>query len=110
MPYCYYPENYALYKRRNSIRSRNEETHTFENVQPSGFLKDITNLTLNVTCFDRDILRIRIGDSDGARFEVPFTNFDNKPEPLDDCQLVFRLSDPSNLRFQVKRKNSAEVL
>ena len=110
VPYCYYPEGYSLYNRINSSSTKNEETHIFENIKPSGFPRDVSNLVFNVTCFDKDILRIRIGDKSKSRYEVPFTNFDNKPENLDKCQLEFILSDSTDLRFQVKRKTTGEVL
>ena len=64
----------------------------------------------DLICFDKDILRIRIGDKSKSRYEVPFTNFDNKPENLEKCQLEFILSDSTDLRFQVKRKTTGEVL
>ena len=63
-----------------------------------------------MTCFDENILRIRIEDRDKSRYEVPFTNFENSPESLKNCQLEFMLADSGNLRFQVKRKSSGEVL
>ena len=109
-PYCYYPQNYALYKHQNSTRTENEEIHTFNKIKQSGYPNDVSNLILNVTCFDENILRIRIEDSDKSRYEVPFTNFENSPESLENCQLEFILADFGNLRFQVKRKSSGEVL
>ena len=110
VPYCYYPEGYSLFNRINSSSTKNEETHIFENIKPSGFPRDVSNLIFNVTCFDKDILRIRIGDKSKSRYEVPLTNFDNKPGSLDQCQLEFILSDSTDLRFQVKRKTTGEVL
>jgi len=52
----------------------------------------------------------QILDRDQYRFEVPYTNFDNDPQPLAKCDLEFFMPAGKSLNFQVRRRLTGEVL
>ena len=102
IPYCYYPNGYSLYTK--TFVSENEDIYEYKNVQASGFPDDVQDVQVHLSCFDKKILRIQILDKNAKRFQVPYTNFDNKSRALTDCDLQV-LMDKSGLDFQVVRKN-----
>lgn len=111
IPYCYYPDRHSFYKHGNSSVTKFKITHDFANVQASAFPKDVENVQVQVTCFDKSILRVKILDKDNPeRYQVPYTNFENVEEAIEDCDLKFKLSDDQDLRFQIRRKSNHEIL
>ena len=109
VPYCYYPGGYSLYNRSSTIKTQDQITHSFQNTRKSGFLSDIENIEVQVTCFDKDILRVKIVDLKGKRYEVPFTNFENVARPLNECKLEY-VSMGSKLEFQIRRKDEPNAV
>ncbi len=110
IPYCYYPSRFSLYRHVGSNRTSHEETHHFSQTNSSGFPRDISKVKVEVTCFDKTILRVKIVDANNKRFEVLFTNFAGDPQALEDCDLQFKLSDAKDLRFQIQRKSNGDIL
>ena len=110
IPYCYYPRNYSLYQYLKSDENEIQESHHYQLTQKSGFPNDISRIKLQVSCFDKSILRLRIVDEAKQRFEVPYTNFENNYQSSENCDLEFVRTDNSALRFQVRRKYGHKVL
>jgi hypothetical protein len=60
VPYCYYSALYELYQKENQDISHKKADYLFKNVMTSGFPNDVQNVKLEVTCFDKNILRVKV--------------------------------------------------
>ena len=109
IPYCYYPNGYSLYSKTQYFSDDKEETHEFVQVKKSGFPEDVANVQVHVSCFDKKILRMQITDKDSSRYQVPYTNFENRSRKIEECDLQV-LMDDSSLNFQVIRQKSGQVI
>ena len=110
IPYCFYPDNYSLYNLTGSKIDHDKETHIFKNIQPSGYPRDVKKPRIEVTCFEKHTLRVRIVDQEKTRYEVPFLTLNDQKKSLEDCDLKFELSSPNALEFRVLRKSNHGVL
>ena len=67
-------------------------------------------MQIEVTCYEKSTLRIRIVDQNHSRFEVPFMSLQDQQKSLTDCDLYFELSDENSLNFRIRRRHEKEVL
>ena len=109
IPFCFYPNGYSLYRKTQSFLSDKEEIHEFVQTKKSGFPEDVSNVQLEISCFDKNILRLKIRDKDSSRYEVPYTNFENKSRNLHECDLQV-LMDDSTMNFQIIRQKTRQVI
>lgn len=60
VPYCFYPPEYSLYDKVNSSKTDFAEEHLFQKVGRSGFPANVVDVRLQITCFDKSILRMKV--------------------------------------------------
>ena len=110
IPFCYYPQGYSIYEKVSSQNNNTHSIHNFNNIKSSGFPKDVKTPQVQVTCFSKTTLRIRIIDKNESRYEVPYLNLQDQKRPLSSCDLIFNLTDETSLNFQIIRASTYEVL
>ena len=67
IPYCYYPNGYSLYRKNETFLSEKLEIHEFVQTKKSGFPEDVSNVQVEISCFDKKILRLKIRDKNSSR-------------------------------------------
>lgn len=73
VPYCFFGSDYRGYafSEVKNMSSNGNMVAYLHRLRPSGFLKDVQNVKLEVDELSSSVLRIKMTDSDGPRYEVP---------------------------------------
>ncbi|XP_071846318.1 sucrase-isomaltase, intestinal-like isoform X2 [Apostichopus japonicus] len=110
VPWCYYPEDYKTYAITGQYSTAKGSRVTLSYQGGSGiFSAPATSLTVDVEYQTEDRLRVKIYDTNNARFEVPF-QIPSPSAKASNPKYSITFGDTPNFYFKVTRNSNGEVL
>ncbi|KAK2584914.1 hypothetical protein KPH14_002510 [Odynerus spinipes] len=103
VPYCYYPENWRLYKYENYSQQDNSFSGFLKLQKQSPYKNDIPLVKMETTMIDNSILRVKISDPVNQRYEPPWPIRSDFPNYLPEKPKYKFQTDDVKMGFQIDR-------
>lgn len=110
VPYCFYPDNWTLYKYENYSKQDNNFSGFMKLQKQSAYKNDIPLVKMETTMIDNSILRVKIFDPVNQRYEPPWPIKPDFPNYLPDNPKYRFKTDDKKIGFQIDRVADDTIL
>ncbi|KAI4475513.1 hypothetical protein M0802_015126 [Mischocyttarus mexicanus] len=112
IPYCYYPDNWSLYKYENHTQDDTSFSGYLKLTDNSVYKKNIPLIKMEAVMVDNEIIRVKIFDPVNQRYEPPWPQASDTPslDSVDLYPMYKFITDEEKVGFKIIRTSDNTTL